>query len=307
MISIKQITYALAVAEHLHFKRAAASCAVSQSALSSAITELESQLNIKLFERDNRQVLITPMGEKFLQRARKIKIDMEDLYHLAESGSEPLSHPMSMGVIPTIGPYLLPKVLPAVRERYPNFQLKIMEEQSSQLVEMVRNGTIDCAVLALPYAVEGLHSFTFWEEEFYLIVHQEEDEAKKSEIRSDEINNSRLLLLRDGHCLKDHVLAACKLQSVQTDHTLEGASLYTLIQMVAGKMGSTLVPQMALDQLLYQNSELKAVHLSEPGPHRTIAFITRLNYTGVQSIEVLMALFREQLQHASQVNPIQPM
>jgi LysR family transcriptional regulator, hydrogen peroxide-inducible genes activator len=295
MISIKQITYALAVAEERHFKRASDSCSVSQSTLSSAISELEQQLGIKLFERDNRQVLVTPIGEQFIERARKIKIDVEDLYRLAEAESRPLSYPMTIGVIPTIGPYLLPKVLPEVRNQHPDFQLMIMEEQSHRLVEMVRNGVIDCAVLALPYAVDGLHTFTFWKEDFYLITHRDESVSEQQEIRSDQINSAELLLLKDGHCLKDHVLAACKLQATETNHSMEGASLYTLIQMAAGHMGSTLVPQMALNQLLFENSELKAVHLSEPGPHRTIAFICRLNYTRVNYIEALMDIFRKQL------------
>lgn len=295
MISIKQINYALAVAEERHFKRASEACSVSQSTLSNAISELEQQLGIQLFERDNRQVLVTPIGEQFIERARKIKIDVDDLYRLAESESKPFSYPMTIGVIPTIGPYLLPKVLPEVRRQHPNFELMIVEEQSHRLVEMVRSGEIDCAVLALPYAVDGLHTFTFWEEDFYLIAHQDEEVSAQQEIRSDQINSSELLLLKDGHCLKDHVLAACKLQATETNHSLEGASLYTLIQMAAGHMGSTLVPQMALDQLLFESSELKAVHLSEPGPHRTIAFICRLNYTRVNYIEALMDIFKKQL------------
>lgn len=295
MITTKQIVYALAVAEHLHFKKASEACSVSQSALSTAINELEKQLQIQIFERDNKQVLVTPIGQQFLQRAAEIKVGLDDLYLLSQTQKAPLSHPMSIGVIPTIGPYLLPKVLPEVRQKYPDFQLKIVEDQSHRLVELVRSGSIDCAILALPYMVGGLHAFTFWEEDFYLITHKQGALGKRKKIRSSELNNSSLLLLKDGHCLKDHVLAACNLQATETDHSLEGASLYTLIQMVAGKMGTTLVPEMALDQLLFENSELQAVHLSEPGPHRKIAFITRLNYAGTQNIETLMMLFRKVL------------
>ncbi len=295
MITTKQIIYALAVAEHLHFKKASEACAISQSALSTAIHELEKQLQIQIFERDNKQVLITPIGKQFLQRAREIKIGLDDLELLSQSQNKPLNHPMSIGIIPTIGPYLLPKVLPAVRSHYPDFQLKIVEEQSRTLVEQVRSGAIDCAVLALPYAIEGLHAFTFWEEDFYLITHQDSTIAHRQEIRGKEIDNNNLLLLKDGHCLKDHALAACHMQATETNHSLEGASLYTLIQMVAGKMGTTLVPQIALTQLLNEASELQAIHLDEPGPHRKIAFICRLNYAGVHNIEALMTIFREQL------------
>ncbi len=296
MVSLKQIIYALAVADERHFKRAAEACAVSQSALSTAVSELEKQLRFQIFERDNKQVLITPMGERFLERARKIKIDVDDLYRLSEQEKNPLTLPLSMGVIPTIGPYLLPKVLPKVRTRYPDFELRIVEEQSHRLVEMVRDGELDCAVLALPYATEGLLTFNFWEEDFFLVAHPELVPAELQEISSAELDHSQLMLLKDGHCLKDHALAACRLQGVETSHALEGASLYTLIQMAAGKMGVTLVPEMATDQLQYQRDELVLLHLNEPGPHRRIAFIIRPNFSGVHNIEALKALFREQLQ-----------
>lgn len=296
MITTKQITYALAVADKLHFKKAADACAVSQSALSTAIHELEKQLKIQIFERDNKQVLITPIGHQFLDRAKEIKVGLDDLHLLSEVQNAPLSHPMAIGVIPTIGPFLLPKVLPEVRRQFPSFKMTIVEEQSRVLVEKVRSGELDTAVLALPYAIDGLHAFTFWEEDFYLITHKDDQATtQQDEITANEIDSSHLFLLKDGHCLKDHVLAACNLQATETDRSIEGASLYTLIQMVAGQMGTTLVPQMALDQLLFENSELTALHLNEAGPHRKIAFITRLNYASSHNIELLMKLFRQQL------------
>ena len=138
MISLKQLTYALAVADTRHFKKAAEQCSISQSALSTAISELETQLGTQLFERDNKKVLVTPAGAKILARAAAIQVELEDIYRLAQTSKEPLSYPLSMGVIPTIGPYLLPKVLPAVRRDYPDFRLTIVEEQSHVLVEKVR-------------------------------------------------------------------------------------------------------------------------------------------------------------------------
>ena len=295
MISLKQITYALAVEKTLHFKQAAERCAVSQSALSTAITEMEKQLGFQIFERDNKKVLVTPVGARCLEKAREIKLQMDDLYQLGQSLKAPLSHPMSMGVIPTIGPYLLPRVLPAVRHQYPDFQLRILEEQSHVLVEQVRNGDLDTAILALPYNIEGLLAFDFWEEDFYWISHRDDELSQQTEITSAELAQSRLMLLKDGHCLKDHALAACKLPVSETDQSLASTSLNTLIQMVAGHMGTTLVPAMALEQLLAGNPELKAAHLNEPGPHRKIAFITRPNYPGLNNIELLKQVFRQQL------------
>lgn len=295
MITLKQITYALAVEKTLHFKKAADQIAISQSALSTAITGLEKQLGFQVFERDNKKVLVTLIGRQFLDKARSIKLLMNDLEQMGQAARGTLNYPMSLGVIPTIGPYLLPKILPAIRQQYPDFQLRIIEEQSHVLVDMVKNGELDTAVLALPYDIQGLLAFEFWAEDFFWITHTDNELASRGEISGEEIRQAHLMLLKEGHCLKDHALAACKLQSSDTDTSLASTSLNTLVQMVAGRMGSTLIPAMALDPLLSNNPELQAVHLNEPGPHRTIAFITRPNYPGVSSIEKLMKAFRRQL------------
>lgn len=295
MISLKQLRYALAVEKHLHFKKAAEECAVSQSALSTALSEFEKQLGVQVFERDNKKVLITPIGQAILNKAKTIRIEVDDLYQLARSHNEPLSYPMTLGIIPTIGPYLLPKVLPNLRKAYPDFQLRIIEEQSHVLVEKVRNGDIDTAILALPFAHDGLLAFEFWQEDFYWITQKDDVQAQRADINSDEINHAQLMLLKDGHCLKDHALSACKLQPGETNQTFGASSLNTLIQMVAGKMGTTIVPEMALDQLVSNSSELQAVHLNEPSPHRHIAFIVRPNYASVSNIEKLMKMFNEDL------------
>jgi len=296
MISLKQISYILAVEKTLHFKKAAELCSVSQSALSTAITEMEKQLGFQVFERDNKKVLVTPVGAQCLQKAHSIKLQMDDIYQLGQSLKAPLSYPMSIGTIPTIGPYLLPRVLPGVRQQYPDFQLRITEDQSHVLVNKVKNGELDAAILALPFNIEGLLAFEFWEEDFYWITHCDDQLAQQKEITSDQMIQSHLMLLKDGHCLKEHALAACKLPSSETDNSLASTSLNMLVQMVAGRMGTTFIPAMALNQLLSGNSELKAVHLNEPGPHRKIAFITRANYPRVNNIELLMQLFRQELQ-----------
>lgn len=295
MISLKQINYALAVEKYLHFKKAADHCAVSQSALSTAINELEKQLGVTIFERDNKKVLVTEMGKGILQQARKIKLGVDELYVMSQMHNAPLSTPISIGVIPTIAPYLLPKVLPGVRHEYPQSQLKIVEEKSHVLVDMVRRGELDTAILALPFPHEGLIAFEFWQEDFYWVTHEQDELAKLKEIRSEEMDLSHLLLLKDGHCLKDHALAACHLPSSQSDSSFSGTSLTTLVQMVAGKLGSTLVPEMALDSLVKNSAELRAVHLDEPGPHRRLAFLIRPNYVGTQNIECLIRNFSQQL------------
>lgn len=298
MISLKQIHYALAVGQTLHFKKAAEMCNVSQSALSTAISELEKQLSVVIFERNNKQVLVTREGELFLQKAQNIKREMDDLVQLSQLSKSVLSTELSLGVIPTIGPYLLPKVLPKVRSEYPDFRLQIIEDQSHVLVDMVRRGDIDVAVLALPYPTEGLLTLEFWQEDFYWVSHKDECPTQLDEITSSQMELDKLMLLKDGHCLKEHALEACQLQSVKQRSDFQSASLHTLIQMVAGKLGTTLVPQMALNQLITPQSELRALHLNEPGPHRRLAFIVRPNFVKMQDVSELIKIFKAQLKLA---------
>ena len=295
MISIKQLSYALAVGKTLHFKKAAEACHISQSALSTALNELEKQLGLQIFERDNKKVLVTPVGKDVLKRARTIMLQVDDLHHLADSQKPVLSYPMSIGFIPTISPFLLPNILPAINSQYPDFSLSVVEEQSHVLVEMVRSGEIDAAILALPYPCDGLLSFEFWQEDFYWVTHKNNQHAELQEVTSHELEQAKLMLLKEGHCLKDHILEACKLPPQSANHGFGATSLNTLIQMVTGKLGSTLVPAMALDQLIHKNDELRAIHLNEPSPHRRIAFIVRPNYSRLSSIEALMVLFKSQL------------
>lgn len=295
MISLKQLHYALAVEKTLHFKKAADNCHVSQSTLSTAVHELEKQLGVAIFERNNKHVFITDEGQLILEKAKRIKLEVDELTLLAKSNKAPLASPMTIGVIPTIGPFLLPKVLPKVRTEYSDFKLKIVEDQSHVLVEKLREGELDAAILALPYDIDGLMAFNFWQEDFYWVSHKDECALNLNEITTNEFDLAKLMLLKEGHCLKEHALTACKLENTNHENQLDSASLHTLIQMVAGKLGTTLVPQMALDQLVKNEGELTAVHLNEPGPHRTIALIVRPNYVRTNDIVLLQKLFEAEL------------
>lgn len=295
MISLKQLNYALAVEKTLHFKKAAELCNVSPSALSTALIEFEKQLGLHVFERDNKKVLVTPVGREVLRKAREIKLQVDDLQYLASEYQEPLTFPLSVGVIPTIAPYLLPKLLPELHRMYPDSQLNIVENQSHVLVEKVRLGEIDTAILALPFPLQGLLSMEFWQEDFYWMALKSEVIADRSEISSDELIDRNLILLSDGHCLKDHVLDVCKLPISETSHSMNATSLTTLVQMVLGNLGTTLVPEMALEQLVEQNRGLSAIHLNESSPHRRIAFVLRPNYTRMSSIEALIKVCKSAL------------
>lgn len=294
MISLKQIKYTLAVGRTLHFRRAAEECNISQSALSTALQDMEQQLGFPVFERDNKKVLITPLGQEVLDKASSIQVQVEDIMRLGQTHGKVLSGPLSMGMIPTIAPYLLPRLLPGLNSEYPYLQLNVTEQQSHVLVDSVRRGELDCAVLALPYNCEGLLTFSFWHENFYWVSHRDLAPSSQPVMHADELADHRLMLLSEGHCLKDHALAACHLDS-QATHSLSATSLTTLIQMVIGKMGSTLVPEIAIDQLVETHHELVKLPLDEPGPHRELAFIIRPNYPNVKNIEALMKLASEEL------------
>ncbi|MBN0985984.1 hydrogen peroxide-inducible genes activator [Amphritea pacifica] len=296
MISTKQLLYALAVEKTLHFKKAAENCHISQSALSTALNELEKQLGVQIFERDNKKVLVTPQGADVLQRARSIMVQVNELQAIAENQQQPLSYPITVGVIPTIAPFLLPEVFPLLSTQYPHARLNIVEEQSHVLVDMVRRGEIDTAILAMPFPCDGLLTLEFWQEDFYWVALKGDKYTDQQEISSNELAQSHLMLLKEGHCLKDHALTACKLPAQTANHGFGATSLNTLIQMVKGRIGTTLIPQMALKQLTQQNQSLSAIHLQEPGPHRRIVFVIRPNYTRMNSIDALMALCKKALE-----------
>ncbi|MEM9253801.1 MAG: LysR substrate-binding domain-containing protein [Pseudomonadota bacterium] len=294
MISLKQIRYALAVERHLHFKRAAEACNISQSALSTALQEMEKTLGFQVFERDNRKVLVTPLGHQVLDRARQIELQMADLQLLADAQREPLSTELSVGVIPTIGPYLLPRVLPSIQEAYPKLRLEIVEDQSGELIDLLRRGALDSAILALPYPTDGLLTFPFYAEDLKWVIHRDLLSPATEAADEQTIAASQLMLLKDGHCLKDHALSACH-QEASSVHSFSATSLATLVQLVGGKMGSTLIPDIAREQLVSGAPDLAVLPLTDPGPHRTLAIAIRPNYPGLANIEALVALFKAAL------------
>ncbi|WP_315040656.1 hydrogen peroxide-inducible genes activator [Faucicola mancuniensis] len=295
MITLRQLEFALAVAKYKHFKRAAEECNISQSALSLGIAELEKQLDTQVFERNNKQVLITPIGEEILERAKRIFSEVNDLITRAQTHQMPLAYPMTIGIIPTIAPFLLPKVLPSLREQFPNVQLSIVEEQTERLIEKVRYGTIDTAIIALPYNTDGLLAFEFWQENFLAIFSANDSHANQSSINADDLLDSNLMLLGEGHCLTDHALSVCHLDKQKVKNSFSEANLTTLVQMALSGMGTTLVPQMAETQIRQQNPNIITIPLAEAGPHRRLAFITRLNYARVDDVNLLGKIFADTL------------
>jgi len=299
MISIKQLIYALTVGETLHFRKASEKCNISQSALSTALNQLETQLGLQIFERDNKKVLVTPAGKLVLPQARSIVLQIEDLQNFSGSLIEPLSYPLKIGLIPTVTPYLLPKLLPILNQQYPQAKLHIEENKSHILVDMVKRGVLDTAILALPFPCDGLLTMKFWEEDFYWITLKGSKYSQQREVSSDEISQCNLLLLKEGHCLKDHILSVCRMTAQTASQSISATSLDTMIQMVLGNLGTTLIPEMSIEQLTSQHKSLSVVHLNEPSPHRQLAFILRPNFTRLPSVEMLMNLCKQKLSQPS--------
>jgi len=294
MISHQQIKYVLSAAKYRNFKKAADACYVSPSTLSNGIVQLEKILNIQVFERDNKKVLITKKGEQILEKLRAIKLQYDDLEKISNTLSGQGTNEISVGIIPTIGPYLLPIVLPQLSKNYPDISLNIIEGKSDEIIDKVREGEIDMAIIALPYDIKGLLSFKFWSENFFWVTHKENLNENSGKITQDEIKKANLMLLEEGHCLKEHALAACNIKQ-ETKYEVKASNLSTLVELVAGKMGSTLVPHIALNPLIKSRKKLIALALDEPGPHREIAIIMRPAYPNIKNVEILKEEFAKSL------------
>ncbi len=296
MITLKQINYAIAVAETLHFKKAAEKCFVSPSTLSNAITEMESQLGINIFERDNKKVIVTNLGQSIIEKAKNIKNEIENINKLSELNSKLFSNSISLGIIPTIGPFLLPVLLPRIKKDFPNLNLNIFEAQTDVLLKKISSGEIEMAIMALPFQTSGYRVNKFWNENFFWITKKEDPRAVGTSIKARDLDLSELIMLEEGNCLKDHILNACKIKNT-SKITFNASTLSTSIELVKGGIGTTLVPEMAVTKLITDNPELSKLKLDEKGPHREIALISRKNYAGDREIKHLVKLFSEELRN----------
>ena len=273
--SIKQLRYICAVAEHRHFSRAAESCFVTQSTLSAAIQELESQLGVVIFERSKKTVLITPLGDRLLDQARLILGDVEDFVSLAKIHNEALAGEIRLGVIPTIGPFLLPHLLKDLRKNYTKLKLYLKEDLSSQLYQQLRQGQLDLVILALPYALPEMETISLFKDEFLLCLSPGHQLEKSKQIKQAQLKGESLLLLEEGHCLRDHALEACKLEKTESDLIYQGTSLHTLVQMVANGLGVTLLPAMSIDADVLGDTQLQLRHFSGENVSREIGMAWR--------------------------------
>ena len=272
--SLKQLEYLVALAEEGHFGKAARRCNITASTLSAGIRDLEDILEVSLAERSKRHVLMTAIGKDLATRAGALLRDAEDLMALAASNREPMVGELKFGVIPTISPFLLPLVLPALHAQYPQLRLILREEQTESLLDRLRTGDIDIALIALPYALEGLSSRVLFEDRFEFACYPGHSLAQQPVVSATELANQPLMLLEDGHCLRGHALDACQLQSELERSQYEASSLHTLVQMVAAGIGVTLLPKLAIDAGIAQGTGITLIPL-ENQSSRQIGLVWR--------------------------------
>jgi len=284
--TVKQLRYFVALVEHKHFGRAAAHCFVSQSAFSIAIQELEALLGANLVDRTNRRVTITATGQEIAGLARLCLQDLSALIEHARGHAAPLQGTLQLGIIPTIAPFLLPRVLPALRRSFPQLKLFLHEDVTERLHTQLLEGTLDVVLLALPYDLRGVEELPLFADRFRLAARTDTKLVDPGHYRANRLNAGSVLLLRDGHCMREHAIAACKLRDARKTSRFSASSLLTLIEMVDADLGITFLPEMAEGSALLQNTQVRTYPLGEKS-YRTIALVWRRGSTRAEEFKVL--------------------
>ena len=285
--TIKQLQYLVALHEHGHFGRAAEAMFVSQSTLSAGIRELESLLGVTLVERSRRVVRFTPLGNAVVAKAHRLLREAEELNDLVQASGKPLSGELRMSVIPTIAPFLLPRMLPRLRRERPQLKLYLREETSGDAVESLHHGRADCVLLALPFATGEIEAEHICDDRLYVAFPKGDPRDPPEAIPPAMIDPDRLLLLEDGHCLKEHALSACNRPELRGSAAMIGTSLHTLVQMVDNGLGVTMLPQMAIDAGILHETQVVARPLKARNASREIALIWRKNSPRAEEFKLL--------------------
>lgn len=291
--STKQLQYFVALAEKQHFGQAAEASYVSQSAFSNAIKELEAVLDTQLVDRTNRQVTITATGQDIATQARLVLRDIEQLVDMAAQGRQPLSGDLRLGVIPTIAPFLLPRVLPKLRQQHPKLRLYLIEDQTQRIVQRLTDGDLDVLLLALPWEMRGIDTEVLFNDRFCLASRKGTTRVDPENYRFDRLAADSILLLEDGHCLRDHALAACRIRSTQKVQPFAASSLLTLVEMVDADMGISFLPEMAAGSALLRNTQV-AMHPLSDRSHRKIGLAWRKGSNRVEEFRLLGSFLKEE-------------
>ncbi len=292
--TLRQLAYLVELAERLSFRAAAEAQFVTQSTLSAGIKELETVLEARLVERDQRHVRLTAVGEDVVARARALLAAAADLAAAARAASEPLSGPLRLGAIPTIAPYLLPAVLPGLRRAYPALKLYLREDLTGRLLEWLRAGRLDVALIALPFETGELHVRELFQDEFSFVAREGDPALRKKDVALRRIDSGDLVLLEEGHCLREHVIAACGPRRGGWQSRVEATSLPTLIQMVEGGLGVTLLPRITLDAGILKGSRLVARPFAAPAPSRRLALVARRTSASRRDTDLLAEFLIEE-------------
>ncbi|MBT8132338.1 MAG: hydrogen peroxide-inducible genes activator [Gammaproteobacteria bacterium] len=291
--STRQLQYFVALTKTRHFGRAAESSNVSQSAFSNAIKELEATLGTQLVDRTNRQVTITATGQQVATQARLVLRDIDDLVELAGGNKQPLTGPLRLGVIPTIAPFLLPRILPKLRKQFPDLQLYLTEDQTHRLHARLLAGELDFLLLALPWDMRGVEVSILFRDPFRLACRNGTRRVDPDNYRFNRLDADSILLLEDGHCLRDHALAACKIRDTQKVQRFAASSLLTLVEMVDADLGVTFLPAMAAGSALLKNTRIRLYPLAEGG-FRQIGLAWRKGSSRSGEFELLGDFIKQQ-------------
>ncbi len=289
-VSFRQLEYFVAVAEWLSFRDAADACFVTQPGLSAQLKDLERLLGVQLFERSQRTVLLTPAGETLLPLARGILTASGEFVDLARSLTQPFSGTLRLGVIPTVAPYLLPKTLPTLRQRYPQLQVRLHEDLTHRLLELLSHGRLDLLLVALEANLGNVATLALATDPFVVAVPAQHRLAKRKRVTEADIAAEQVLLLDDGHCLRDQALAVCHTSGASEIGDFRASSLNTLVQMVAGGIGITLLPRLSLEVEAPQLSQIVILPFRKPEPSRTIGLVWRTTSPRAHEFQLLAKL-----------------
>ena len=299
--SIRQLKYLITLAETLNFHRASEKLFITQSTLSSGIKELENILDVVLVERTKRIVRLTPTGREVVDRARSILAEMDDLIHATSESKTPLSGTINLGIIPTIAPFLLPAIIPKLKITNPKLKLYLREDLSERILDQLRSGSLDFAIIALPYGTDGLVTKKLFKDEFWWVAKSNQTLAKSTKIYAQDMDLSKLLLLEEGHCLRDHTIQACRSTNTSIQRrNFEATSLFTLLQMVDNDFGFTLLPEMVIKAGALVGTDLIARPFAHKTPFRDIALIRRKTDTRKRDFDLLaQAIIENRRKHVS--------
>lgn len=292
-MNLRDLRYLVALADHLHFGRAAEASHVSQPTLSTQIRKLEEELGTTLFERAPRQVMLTSAGHDIAVRARRVLAEVDQMRDIARRAADPEAGSIRLGIFPTLGPYLLPHVVPRVRARFPRLELLLVEEKTEALLTMLREGRLDAAVLALPLPEDGLESEELFEEPFLLAVPAGHPLAARTALDVRELEHEHLLLLEEGHCLREQALEVCSLGGAGERDGFRATSLETLRQMVAAGVGATLLPLLSVQPPVPPSESMRLLRFRGQAPSRRLALVWRRSSASGAFLRKLAAVLRE--------------